>query len=82
MPTPAKALDNLNKNLTREERELRAKAEEGVVPDRGREAYEVWQGYCREMEEQMLAGFSQEERARFADYLGRAYRNLKGREEA
>ena len=38
MPTPAKALDNLNKNLTREERELRAQAEEGVVPDRGREA--------------------------------------------
>ena len=39
MPTPAKALDNLNKNLTREERELRAQAEEGVVPDRGREAH-------------------------------------------
>lgn len=55
--------------------------EEIVVTDRGREAYEVWQGYCREMEEQMLAGFSQEERTRFADYLGRAYRNLKGREE-
>ena len=55
--------------------------EEIVVTDRGREAYEVWQGYSREMEEQMLAGFSQEERTRFADYLGRAYRNLKGREE-
>ena len=29
------------------------------------------------MEERMLAGFSPEERARFADDLGRAYRNLK-----
>ena len=26
------------------------RCEEIVVTDRGREAYEVWQGYCREME--------------------------------
>ena len=38
MPTPAKALDNMNKNLTEEERQLREQAEEGVLPDRGREA--------------------------------------------
>ena len=38
MPTPAKALDNMSKNLTSEERELREQAEAGVMPDRGRES--------------------------------------------
>ena len=38
MPTPAKALDNMSKNLTEEERQLREQAEEGVIPDRGRES--------------------------------------------
>lgn len=37
MPTLPKALDNMSKNLTQEERELREQAEEGVIPDRGRE---------------------------------------------
>lgn len=37
MPTPAKALDNMTKNLTSEERALREQAERGVLPDRGRE---------------------------------------------
>ena len=48
---------------------------------RGLDAGLLTEEEAREMEEQMLAGFSQEERTRFADYLGRAYRNLKGREE-
>lgn len=38
MPTPAKALDNMTKNLTDEERNLREQAEAGVMPDRGRES--------------------------------------------
>ena len=36
MPTPVKALENMSKNLTEEERQLRERAEEGVIPDRGR----------------------------------------------
>ena len=39
MPTPAKPLENMNKNLTDEERQLREQAEEGVIPDRGRESW-------------------------------------------
>lgn len=35
MPTPVKALENMSKNLTDEERQLREQAEEGVIPDRG-----------------------------------------------
>lgn len=38
MPTAPKALDNMSKNLTEEERQLREQAEEGVIPDRGRES--------------------------------------------
>ena len=38
MPTPVKSLDNMSKNLTDEERQLREEAEAGVMPDRGREA--------------------------------------------
>ena len=38
MPTPSKAMDNMSKNLTTEERELRAQAEQGVIPDRGGKA--------------------------------------------
>ena len=38
MPTPPKALDNMSKKLTDEERQFRQQAEEGVIPDRGRES--------------------------------------------
>ena len=38
MPTPVKSLDNMNKNLPNEERQIREQAEEGVIPDRGRES--------------------------------------------
>lgn len=38
MPTPVKSLDNMSKNLTNEERALREQAEEGIIPDRGRES--------------------------------------------
>lgn len=44
----------------------------------GQEAYGQWQACCREMEEQMLAGFSLEERDLFSNFLSRAYQNLKG----
>lgn len=37
MPTPPKALGSMTKNLTNEERQLRERAEKGVIPDRGRE---------------------------------------------
>ncbi len=35
MPTPSKAMDNMSKKMTAEERELRAQAENDVIPDRG-----------------------------------------------
>lgn len=35
MPTAAKSLDSMNKNLTNEEREIREKVEASIMPDRG-----------------------------------------------
>ena len=37
MPTPPKPVDNMTKKLTEEERELRAQAEEGILPAREQE---------------------------------------------
>ena len=35
MPTPSKLTENMDKNLTAQEREARAQAEQDVIPDRG-----------------------------------------------
>ena len=35
MPTPAKALDAMSKNLTSDEKDARSQAEASVIPDRG-----------------------------------------------
>ena len=51
-----------------------------LTPD-GERAFETWQQRCRTMEEQMLIGFTPQEQAQFADYLSRAYRNLKAEKE-
>lgn len=37
MPTPPKASENMNKHMTQAEQDARQKAEEGILPDRGRE---------------------------------------------
>ena len=51
-----------------------------ALTDQGRRAQQVWQGYCTALEERMLDGFSPEEREQFAQYLARAYRNLRQEE--
>lgn len=44
----------------------------------GSQAYGQWRAFCAEVEEQMLQGFTPQEREAFSDYLFRAYQNLKG----
>ena len=49
---------------------------------KGRQAVQAWTEFCAQEEEQMLQGFTPEERHQFADFLVRAYRNLReGKEE-
>ena len=50
------------------------------LTDKGWAAYRSWRTHCREMEEIMLRGFSEEERTVFAQYLARAYRNFKAQQ--
>ena len=45
----------------------------------GRARFLAWEERCMALEEQMLSGFSPQERAQLADYLARAYRNMGGR---
>lgn len=47
------------------------------LTDRGRRAQERWRERCREMEDLLLEGFTPQEQAAFADYLSRAYHNLR-----
>ena len=47
-----------------------------ALTDRGRKAAAAWDAVCAEEQEVMLAGFTPEERAAFADLLGRARANL------
>lgn len=42
----------------------------------GHEAIRVWDRYCIDVEDSMLAGFSSDERERFGEYLDRALMNL------
>ena len=53
----------------------------GVVSltDRGREAFRQWEEQCAELENQMLEGFTEEERKALSDLLARAYRNMGGK---
>ena len=52
-----------------------------AATEKGTEISRRWRERCREAEEVQLRGFTSEERARFADYLARSYRNLRGGEE-
>ena len=52
-----------------------------TLTERGLAAADVWDVECAEEQEVMLAGFSPEERAAFADYLVRAHANLRAAAE-
>ena len=52
-----------------------------AVTGRGRMAAEAWERDCTSEEETMLAGFTPEERAAFADYLTRVRANLRAADE-
>lgn len=51
------------------------------ITGKGRQAHEQWEAHCQELEKVMLADFTKQEREQFCDYLIRAHRNLRSREE-
>ena len=58
----------------------RRRAASVAITEAGREAHRQWQAICGRVGEVSLAGFTEEERQQFAEYLRRMYRNLTGRE--
>lgn len=73
-------LDSLEKGgfVTRHPDEADKRRDLIELTPAGQEAYTLWKENCLKMEERMLGGFTPEERAHFAEYLARAYQNLKG----
>lgn len=79
----SRMVDSLEKGgfITRRPNEENRRCNSIELTEKGHRADETWRERCREMEELMLDGFSAEERERFAGYLSRAYRNLRGQKE-
>lgn len=75
----SRMLDSLEKGgfLVRRADESNRRAELVELTEKGRAVNEMWLVHCREMEEAMLRDFSDREKEAFAEYLSRAYRNLK-----
>lgn len=64
--------------LARRTDEGNRRADLVTLTEKGRQANEAWQQACKGLEARMLKGFAPEEQRQFADYLARAYQNLKG----
>ncbi|HJD23384.1 MAG TPA: MarR family transcriptional regulator [Firmicutes bacterium] len=79
----SRMLDALDKGgfLTRQVDQTNRRADIVELTQKGRDASKAWQGHCREEEELMLEGFTPEEREQFAQYLTRAYHNLRGKRQ-
>lgn len=75
----SRMLDALEKSgmITRQIEQGSRRSNWITLTDSGRQAQQKWQARCREMEDIMLRGFSEEEKAHFADYLSRAYQNFR-----
>lgn len=80
--TVSKLLDNMEEKglITRNRIEGNRRSFCILITDLGRAKQKQWIAHCLEVEEVELAGFSEEEKAMFRDYLSRMYTNLTKRE--
>ena len=74
-------LDSLERDgfLERRPSKRDRRAGEVALTEKGREAFTAWDSQLEQLEDRMLRGFTPQERAQLADFLGRAYRNVGGR---
>lgn len=49
------------------------------ITEKGRQALDLWNLHCKDVEEDSLRGFTMEERRKLEEYLARMYHNLTGR---
>ncbi|NBK98986.1 MAG: MarR family transcriptional regulator [Erysipelotrichia bacterium] len=80
--TASRLLNSLEENgmLEREIVSHNKRALRLSITEKGLEALTQWNEYCQHVENEELAGFSDEERKQFKQYLNRMYRNLSGKE--
>ncbi len=50
------------------------------ITEKGQDSYADWEKYTSSLEEDMLKGFSEDEKNNFKYYLMRAYKNLTGKD--
>ncbi len=50
------------------------------ISPKGEQAYKAWEEYTQELENNMLAGFSEEDKEKFKEYLLACYKNITGRD--
>ena len=79
----SRMVDSLEKGgfITRRPSEENRRCNSIELTEKGQRANQAWREQCGAMEALMLEGFSEKERTQFAEYLSRAYQNLKGRKE-
>lgn len=82
--TICRMLDSMEKGglVTRQTDSKDRRAGLVQITEKGRSVLKEWEAHRRNMELQMLDGFTAEEQTQFADYLKRAYRNLGGKCES
>lgn len=74
-------LDSMERNglLVRQPSRTDRRTDEIQLTEKGRLALERWDRECNAFEEQLLQGFSEEEKQQLQEMLARAYRNVGGR---
>lgn len=80
--TVSKLLNALEQNgmLIREIVENNKRALRLSITKKGESALKQWNVHCHEVEQSALNGFSDDEKAKFKEYLCRMYHNLSGKD--
>lgn len=75
----SRMIDTLERGgfVVRRKDEASRRSDLAELTQKGQQAVQAWTELCAQEEEQMLQGFTPEERKKFADFLVRAYRNLR-----
>lgn len=79
--TVSRLLDGLEKDglVSRSQIADNRRAIAITITPKGKKAYEQWTEYCKNVVDETLEGFSEEEKKQFASFMKRAYANLTGK---
>lgn len=80
--TVSRVIDTLEKAglIRREVVENNRRAGSLFLTEEGLSQYRLWEVHCQEIEQEMLAGFSEREKEELTQYLKRIYKNLSGKD--